>query len=367
MKASCVKDNLAKALGVVSRLAGSASTLPVLANVLITTDKNRLKLSTTNLEMGINFWVGAKVIKPGAVTVPARLFHDLVANLDAGTINLEVAENNLKISTSHHQANLNGINPEEFPTIPTLKPKTSFSLPSEQLREALGQVVLVASTDDARPVLNGVYLHSEAKKLYFAATDSYRLAEKTLELKNPPADKIAIIVPARTMQELLRISEGESQNVEISLDENQALFKFDNIELISRLIDGQFPNYRELIPKTAISTATLPVPEFASLAKIAGLFSYSNAGSVNVSIDSKQKLLRLRSVASQVGENTSEAKVAVTGEDAEVNLNSRYLNEALGVIDSEKVDFSITGKINPCLLRPSDKQDYLHIIMPLRA
>ncbi len=367
MKLSCTKENLNKALAAVSRVVGSTTTLPVLANVLLATDGNRLKLTTTNLEIGINYWVGAKVNQPGGVTVPARLLADFIANIPDGTVDLEVDKNNLTVKTDNYRSVLNGIAADEFPSLPVVEKATSLKLPAQQLKAALAQVTLVASSDDTRPVLNGVYFYTEAGKLFLVATDSYRLAEKTVELGSPPPAPVQVIIPSRVLTELVRIDDGSQATIELLVGENQIMFRFEAVELVSRLIDGQFPDYRSLIPADVPSQVTISTQEFANLAKVAGLFAYANAGSVNVEIDQKAKSLRLTSLASQVGENTSEAKVRVQGDGAAVTLNCRYLSEALGVINEAEVAFGITGKVNPCVLRPVDNKDYIHIIMPLRA
>jgi len=367
MKVNVKLSNLTKALSVVSRMAGNASALPVLANVLISTDKNRLKLSSTNLEMGANYWIGAKVVSPGAVTAPGRLLADFINNLQDENIELEVEKANLKVTTPHHHTTLNGIEVEEFPSIPEIKASAALTIEAPELKKAINQVAVVASHDDARPVLSGVYIYNEGKTLYLVSTDSYRLAEKSLILPGAPKGKISVIVPARTMQELVRVLDESVETIEMAVEESQVLFRFGDGEIISRQIDGQFPNYRELIPQKSNTTVEIGVDQFANLAKIAGLFSQTNAGSVLIEADNGAQKLKLSSVASQVGQNVSEAEVKVDGADSQVTLNSRYISEALSTIDSDKINFSITGKINPCLIKPTDAKDFLHIIMPLRS
>lgn len=367
MKVSLTQENLHKALASVSRVVGSRTTLPVLANVLLKTDANRLKLSTTNLEMGINYWIGAKVEAEGSLTVPARLLGEYVASLPSDTIQLGVDKQALKITANHYQSVINGIDPEEFPTIPNIVAEPLLTVASDTFRNALSQVVLVASSDDARPVLNGIYLYTEKDELYIVATDSYRLAERKIKLTNPPKDDIKVIVPARTMQELLRMLGDTTSQLEVVVDENQVMFRFESVELISRLIDGQFPNYRQLIPESTPTFFKIDTSEFINIAKVASLFARENAGSVTLTLDTAKSLVRIRSIASQVGENTSEATVETSGEDAEVALNCRYILDALSVVKTPQVTFGVTGKINPCLLRPVGEENYLHVIMPLRS
>lgn len=367
MKLSLTQDNLHKALAAVGRVVGSRTSLPVLANVLLTTDANRLRLSTTNLEIGINYWVGAKVEREGSITVPARLLAEYIANLPPETLHLEVEKQILHVSAQHNESHMNGIDAEEFPSIPVVASKLSLKLDAQDLKKALTQVVLVASSDEARPVLGGVYIYSEKDQLILAATDSYRLAEKKLKLAATPKTPIKVIVPARTINELLRMIGDDQEEVEMIMDDNQVLFKIDSIELISRLIDGQFPDYRQLIPKESQASAAIKTSEFIQITKVASLFAQESASSVTVSTDVKAQTLSLRSIASQVGDNVSTVSATLTGDNAEVALNCRYILDALSVVDSEEVSFSITGKVNPCILQPSGESDYLHIIMPLRS
>lgn len=348
----------------------SRSSLPVLGNILFATDKNRLKLSATNLEVGINYWVGGKIEQEGAITVPARLVSEFVASLPSDTIELEADDAGLTVKTTHYQSHINGIAADEFPVIPHLKTKPVLTLPASEFREALIQVVVAASLDESRPVLAGVYLFIEDKQLYLVATDSYRLAERKLALKQAPADKLAVIVPARTMQELARILGETEGDLSIYVADNQIMFEVDTIELTSRLIDGQFPNYRQIIPTKTETGIEIDTAEFSRITKVASLFARENAGGVRLEIK-KGGQVSLVSTASQLGDNTSTADCITLGEDGEISLNTRYLADALAVIKASQVEFAISGKLSACMLRPLDDKgkptDYLHIIMPLRT
>lgn len=368
MKISLTQENLNKALTSVGRIVGGRASLPVLANVLLSTDKNRLRLSTTNLEIGINYWIGAKVEKTGSLTVPARLLSEYVASLPAGNIELEAEKNNLHITAAQNESTINGIAASEFPSIPVVGKATPINLPAASLKAALTQVLPAASVDDARPVLNGVYVFSRSSELVLVATDSYRLAEKKLKLDQKSIkDNLKVIIPARTLGELVRMIGDEVETIELLVEDNQAMFRFDGVELITRLIDGQFPDYQQLIPNEAQTTITIPTTEFTSLGKVAALFARENAGSVTIKLEAKTKTLSINSLASQIGENTSKVKVVFEGADAEVALNSRYLLDALAAMNTEEITFGVTGKVNPCLLRPVKEKDYLHLIMPLRS
>lgn len=368
MKLSLTQENFAKALGTVGRVVSGRSSLPVLSNVLLSTDKNRLRLSVTNLEIGINYWIGCKVDQEGSVTAPARLLTEFVSSLPAGNIELSASETNVTVKAAHYESQINGINADEFPLIPEVKAEPAAILPAEVLRDALAQVVIAASIDENRPVLAGVYLHSEGDILTLVATDSYRLAERQIKLPTAPKEALNAIVPARTMAELVRVLADTEGDISIYLSDNQVMFQADNIELVSRLIDGQFPNYQQIIPEQSETQAIIDTAEFSRITKMASLFARENAGSIRIEIQAEGEM-RIASSASQVGENHSSAECEVAGDDGEISLNARYLADALAVIKTKQVSFSISGRLNPCVLRPEgdDADDYLHIIMPLRT
>lgn len=370
MKLSLTQENLSRALGMVGRVVSSRSSLPVLSNVLLSTDSKRLRIAATNLEVGINCWIGCKVDDDGAITVPARLFSEFVSSLPGGNLELSTDDLILQVKTPHYQSNINGISAEEFPLIPEIKSKPVLTLDINGFRDALAQVVIAASLDEARPVLSGVHLFTNDKQLVMVATDSYRLAEKKLKLADKPAEKVSMIVPARTMQELGRILAEATGELQVFLSDNQVMFQADNIELTSRLIEGQFPNYQQIIPEDTETGIEIDTAEFSRITKVANLFARENAGGVKLEIKAGGKV-QVVSAASQVGENTSSADCITLGGDGEISLNARYLSEALGVVKAPQVQFSISGKLNPCVIRPLEKEqvadDYLHIIMPLRT
>ncbi len=368
MKLSLTQENLARALNIVGRVVAGRASLPVLSNVLLATDNKRLKVSATNLELGINLWIGGSVETEGSITVPAKLFSEFVTALPAENIELESSELNLKVKTPHYESQINGISAEEFPLIPKIEGSAVFSVPAEDLKATLEQVTIAASLDEARPVLAGVYLHLEKGVLTAVATDSYRLAEKKLKVKSAKADQsLEVIVPARTMHELARILGEVEGQVEFYVGEGQIMFLVDDIQLTSRLIEGQFPNYKQIIPAADTTTTEIKTSEFVRITKVASLFARESAGSVRLEIKAEGKV-NIVSSASQVGENTSSADCEVAGEDGEISLNARYLLDALSALGDEKVVFGISGKLNPCVIRSDDpKNEYLHLIMPLRT
>jgi DNA polymerase III subunit beta len=370
MKLSLTQENLNKALGLVSRAVSGRSSLPVLSNVLLSAESNRLKLAATNLEVGITCWIGCKVTDSGAVTVPAKLLSEFVSNLPGGNLELESHGQSLKVVTSHYEGSINGISADEFPLIPEIDSDPILTLPAEQLRDALPQVVVAASMDEVRPVLAGVYMYIEKGHLILVATDSYRLAEKKLKLKQEPKTELAIIVPARTMQELARVLAETDGDLKVYQGEGQIMFQIGDVELTSRLIEGTFPNYRQIIPEKEDSVIEIDTAEFSRITKVANLFARENANSIRLEIKAGGRV-DLISASSEVGENTSSADCETFGDDGEISLNARYLSDALGIMKSPKVSFAISGKLNPCVMKPigdtKDSADYLHIIMPLRT
>jgi DNA polymerase-3 subunit beta len=367
MELSVTQENLARALGAASRVASSKTQLPILSNILLRTDDHRLMVAATNLEIATTHHIGAKIINEGAITIPARLITEFVASLPKTAVTLKVTENKLHITADGYNSTINGILADEFPELPTINDKTtiSYSIDISLLKQAISQTILTASSDATRPVLTGVYWHSHDGSLYLAATDGYRLSSKKLI---PTKSDISAIIPTNTLQEVLRILNEDMNEIEILFDDSQVRFRLNEAEITSRLIDGNFPDYRQLIPDSSESVITIPRADFAQITKVAGLFARESGGSVTVTADAEKDQLSLHSVASELGENTSEAKAEVTA-DGQVTLNSRYLTEALNVLDSEMITFRFSGKLSPCVLSTADSKDidYQHIIMPLKS
>jgi DNA polymerase III subunit beta len=363
MKLQVTQENLNRALNSVAKVASSRGTLPILANVLIKTSKNRLSLSATNLDIAITHFIGAKVSEEGSITVPARLMQDFVGNLPDGVIDLDLQETKLHINTKQYQSVVNGIMADDFPVMPALSDGLSWKVPGNLFKKALQQIVFAASADETRPVLTGVYIHSNDKQLVMAATDSYRLAEKKLGSQN---QEIKLIIPATAMQDLLRIIDDSDEDVSIKHDEQQARFKVGDVELVARQIEGNYPDYQKLIPGSFTTSAKLKRADLINVTKISSLFARESAGSITIAIDKDNQELSIRSVASQLGENTAKAEAKVTGSGS-ITLNSRYLIDALNALSGEDVEFSFNGKLEPTLLKDPANEDYRHVIMPLKS
>ncbi len=363
MKLQVTQENLNRALGTVARVANARGTLPVLANVLIKTINNRLSISATNLDIAITQFIGAKVTEEGSITVPARLMQDFVSSLPSGAINLDLEDFKLHVATDQYQSVINGVSAEEFPVMPVITNGRSWTIPAGILKKSLQQVVMAASGDEARPVLTGIYMHTFEGKLYLAATDSYRLAEKVL-MKHE--ENISLLIPVSAMQDLLRIISDTDEEVHVTSDDQQILFRVGDVELVARLIEGKYPPYRNLIPHSFATSAVLKRADLLNITKVSSLFARESAGSITLEVDELKQQLSIRSIASQLGENNAAASAKVDGSGV-ITLNSRYLLDALHVIAGEEVSFSFNGKLEAIVIRDPKVNDYTHIIMPLKS
>jgi DNA polymerase-3 subunit beta len=363
MKLQVTQANLAKALGTVARVANTRNSLPILANVLLKTENNRLSIAATNLDIGITHFIGSKISQEGAITVPARLMQDFVSSLPDSVLNLELKDNKLNITNDQYQSTINGIVADDFPVMPAIKEGINWKAPAGEFKKALSQVVFAASADDARPVLNGVYFHSSGGQAVTVATDSYRLAEAKL---GKTAKPVNFLMPSSAAQDLLRIIGDTDKEVEVTHDDQQVQFHVGDVNLVARLIEGNYPDYRKLIPNKFSTVAKLSKADFLNIAKVSALFARESAGSITIKADKDAKNVSINAIASQLGENTAAAEAHVTG-GGEVTLNSRYLIEALNAFSADEIEFCFNGKLEPCILRSATEPNYLHLIMPLRS
>lgn len=363
MDLQVTQENLNKALNNVARVATGRTTLPILNNVLVQTINNRLRISATNLDIAISQQIGTKIKSEGSLTIPARLFQDFVSNLPKTTISLKQKDNKLLVSADNYKSTINGTAIDDYPIMPALQNEDSFTIPATEMKQALQQVIFSASSDEARPVLTAVYLYTHNSNLVVVATDSYRLAEKTLSKINKD---INLLIPVSAMSDLLRIINDQSGDIKVSYDQQQVCFRVDDIELIARLIEGKYPDYKKLIPEKFSKQAIVSKKELLTITKISGLFSRENAGSINVSISEDSQALSVKSIASQIGENESMTQGKVTGE-GDITLNSRYLLDGLQAIEGEEVNFCFNGKLEAIIIKNESINNYVHIIMPLKS
>ncbi len=380
MRASCLQENLSRGLGIVGRAVATRSTLPVTSHVLVATDGGRLRLAATNLEIAITVWVGAKVEAEGAVAVPAQVLTQFVSSLPPDRIDLSVSGRVLQLKCARFEARINGLDPEDFPPIPTVAESPTTAMDPETLRGVIEQVAFAAATDDTRPVLTGVYTRLAGDQGLFAAADGFRLSvrQAPLLLPVPEGEEVEVIVPARALHELQRVIPDGDQPVQIAIQPNRAqlLFRIESdspgvgtIELVSQLIQGTFPNFQQLIPKTYACRVVVNTQEFLKATRVAEIFARHNNDIVRLNIFPSEELapgrLRVSARSEETGENVGEIDATVDGEEAKIAFNVRYLKQVLEVVDTPQVALEMTSPSSPGVIRPVNQDTFVHLIMPM--
>ncbi|MBX0327378.1 DNA polymerase III subunit beta [Oscillochloris sp. ZM17-4] len=374
MKLTCLQENLKRGLATVSHAVAGKSTLPVLSNVLLATDGGRLKLAATNLDVGITHWIGAQVLEEGAITVPAKLLADVVGGLpnDRVTLTLDSRTQTVKVECARFTSNIKGIEADEFPTIPTVSDREpTVSLAPSALREAIDQVAFAAASDDSRPVLAGVLVRLRDNRATFAAADGFRLATRVIQLPEPIDQPQEFIVPAKSLIELSRIAADSEGNISMTITPggSQALFHSDNTELVSRLIDGKFPDFERIIPGQYLTRSVLDTAELAKAVKLASYFANSSQNVVKLTIEPGGELgpgrVVISSNAAEVGDNTGEIDGMIHGEGGQIALNVKYLADALAAIKTAQVALETQTTQSPGVFKPVGQEGYVHIVMPM--
>lgn len=373
MKVSCLQDNLAKGLGIVSRAVSTRSTLPVLANVLLATDEGRLKLSATNLEIVVTCWIGAKVEQEGKTTVPARTLNDLVNALPQEQVHLALDRDTqtLHLACARTEANIKGIDAEEFPLVPEAGENNRHRIETEALKQMIAQVAFAAATDDARPTLTGVLTRFEERQMKMAATDGFRLSIKSLELPGPETEPVEVVIPARALNELARIADDDCEFVHVTMPEgrNQVIFEMENIVLVTQLIDGNFPDFQPVVPQIYNTRTVLNSADFAQACKMAEIFAREANHTARVRVEPGNELMpgyaSITATSTETGDNVAQIDATVDGEEIEIAFNVKYMSQVLSVIDSPQVALETTKSTEPGVLKPVGDDSYLHIIMPM--
>jgi DNA polymerase-3 subunit beta len=373
MKVSCLQENLSRGLGIVGRAVSPRSTLPVLGNVLLATDNGRLKLSATNLEVGINCWIGAKVEQEGATTVPARTFIDLVNALPPEQVDMELVERTqtLNLHAGRSEANIKGIDAQEFPLVPVPEGEGGILVEPDVLRTAIAQVALAAAADESRPILTGVLAKFEDAQLTLAAADGFRLSVRTVDLPRAVPDPFSVIIPSRALTELGRISGEQEDPVTITVTptRNQVIFQLTDIVLVSQLIDGNFPDYRQIIPKDRTTHTVVDAAGFLKACKTALIFARDAAHIARLHIKPASELapgsMIVSATSAETGDDVSELDASIEGEEIEVAFNIRYLIDVLSVAGTPQVGLDTTTSSSPGVIRPIGDADFTHVIMPM--
>jgi DNA polymerase-3 subunit beta len=373
MKLSCLQENLARGLGIVGRAVATRTTLPITGHVLIATEGGRLKLSATNLEIALTCWIGAQVEEEGAITIPARLLTDFVNSLPTEKIDmtLPARSRQLRLVCARNEATIGGMDADDFPPIPRVEGGAGLEIDPKSLHQAMTQVVFAAATDDSRPVLTGVHTLMEDSKLTFAAADGFRLSVYDLALPKAVSEKTEVIVPARALNEVNRLLSDEEEPVQMTLNANktQVLFRLKNVELVSQLIQGTFPNYSQLIPQGHTSKAVVGVADFLRETRIASIFARDGSGIVRIQFAPGEELtpgkMTIAARAEEIGDNLGELDAVVEGEEAKIAFNGKYLQDVLQVLEGGQVALETTSSSSPGVLRPVGVENYVHVVMPM--
>ncbi len=375
MKITCKQQDLSRGLSAVSHAVSNRSTLPILSNILLATDQGRLKLSATNLEIGINCWVDAQIQEEGSTTVPAKLLTDLVSRLPQASVDLSVSEgsNTLSIKGQGSNANIKGMDASEFPLIPSAEGgEPPVLLDAVLLKEMIAEVAFAAADDDTRPVLTGVLVQVSDEKITFAAADAFRLAVRVAPLPGDDHPRGDILIPARTLSELARIlpAEGPVEMI-VTPNRSQVLFHTSQLDLVSRLIEGAFPNFRQIIPKEHSTRAVVETRLFAEAAKRAELFARDSSNITRVKINPggndglEPGAVTIEATAEDLGDNTDVLNAAVDGPEMQIIFNVKYLSEVLAVLGSSEVALEANAPTKPGVIRPVGEHDYTYVIMPM--
>ena len=373
MRVSCLQENLARGLAMISRAVATRTTLPITQNVLIETDQSRLKLSATNLELAITTWIGAQVEEEGAITIPARLLIDFIGSLPNERVDMESTERPLGVHfrCARLEAHINGIDAQEFPPIPTVDGGTTTRIDPHVLRTAIGRVAFAAASEETRPVLTGVKLEIADQRFTLAGADGFRLAVYRGPLLEPVTEETHAIVPARTLSELQRLLADQDEPVELVVtpSNSQMLVHLKGVEVVSQLLQGSFPNYSQLIPQSYGTRAVVDLQEFARASRAASIFARDGGGIIRLQLvpgpDGQKGKLVITSRAEETGDNQGEIDATIEGEEAKIAFNSRYLTDVLAVMERGEVALETTTSSSPGVVKPVGDEDYVHVVMPM--
>jgi DNA polymerase III subunit beta len=376
MKIVCLQENLAKGLSTVGRAVAARSTLPVLSNILLETDEGQLRLAATNLEIGISCWIGARVEEEGRITVPARLLTEFVNSLPPGQIDMELTERTqtLNLKCARFEANIKGIDASEFPEVPTAETiggQNNLHLDGETFRQMIEQSVFAAATDESRPILTGVLAKFHQGGLTLAAADGFRLAVTSADVGVDLDESAKVIIPARALSEMARISDGDEETIELVItpNRNQILFHLGHTDVVSQLIEGNFPDYNQIVPKSHSTRATVGTQDLLKAVKMAFLFARDAANIVRFNMVPGSELspgqIVITGTSAELGDNVSEIDATIEGDALEIAFNARYMIDALSVVGTSEVALETSTASSPGVIRPVGGSDFLCVIMPM--
>lgn len=373
MKVSVPQENLARGISIVSRAVATRSTLPVLGHILLATEGDRLKLAATNLEIGITHWSSAQVKTDGAITVPARQLADYVNALPPDTVEMELnpKTQTLHLKCARYDANVKGVDASEFPIIPTIGDDNKILVEPDTLKEMISQAIFSAAQDDSRPVLTGVLAKFDKDSVTFASADGFRLSVRSAVLGSKLTAPVSIIIPAKALADVSRIMGDQDAPVEIAITENrsQVLFHLANTDLVSQLIDGNFPDFNQIIPKSHTTRTVMNTNELQNAVKAASVFARESSNTVRLNVSSGNDMgggrVVITAQSAETGDNVGEIDATVEGEPIEIAFNARFLADVLGVLNSPQVALETIGAASPGVVKPVGREDFTHVIMPM--
>lgn len=373
MKVSVLQENLARGIAIVSRAVATRSTLPVLGNILLATDGGRLKLAATNLEIGITHWAGAQVQTEGAITVPARQLADYVNALPPDRVDMELnpKTQTLHLKCARYDANIKGVDASEFPIIPTIGDNSKILVEPDVLKELIAQATFSAAQDDSRPVLTGILSKFDKDSVTFASADGFRLSVRSAVLGTKLAAPVSVIIPAKALQDVARVIGDQEAPVEIAITDNrsQVMFHLENTDIVSQLIDGNFPDFNQIVPKTYTTRTIMNTHELQNAVKAASVFAREASNIVRLNISSGNDMgggkVIVAAQSAETGDNVGEIDATVDGDPIEIAFNARFLADVLGVLNSPQVALETVSAAAPGVVKPVGRDDFTHVIMPM--
>lgn len=377
MKLVCTQENFKKAIGNTERVVGKQITLPILENILLEAEKGVLKVSATNLEIGVVLKIGAKIEKEGKITVPAKLIGSFISNLPSSeTVAMEVKNSTLKIESGGSQAIIKGLGAQDFPIIPEMEGEFLFSVSSKSFGSAISKLLFCVASDATRPELTGVNVTFFEKEIHLAATDSFRLSEAKISINKEKNFDIFLtkspsaIVPSQTLAEILRITGDEEQEIKVAVEESQIFFQVGSARIVSRLINGKYPEYKHIIPQKFATQALVSKEELSRAVRIASVFAGSKGGEIKLTAQDKKVIVESQSV--ETGENKTEISAQVSGPEQKIVFNPRYILDGINSVTTNSLDIFINDGASPSVIRMVDEktikpvENYTYVVMPIK-
>jgi DNA polymerase-3 subunit beta len=383
MKLLCTRENLKTAVYNTERVTGKQSNLPILNNILLETEKGRLKISATNLEIGVISYLGAKIEKEGKITIPVKILSNFINNLpeNEDKINIETNNQILEISTNGYKAKIKGLDAQDFPIIPKTQNPFSFILSAQKIKNFIPKLITCVSINEARPELSGVCMNLSPKQVFLAATDSFRLIEVVLpiemEKQSDQYQKIrekypTIIIPAATLAEIFRIINQETEEIRLVVEENQLFISIDDVWVVSRLINGKYPDYKQIIPQKSSTRMVILKEDFLRAVRISSGFVSGKGGEISIASDLEKKIVVVSSESQEKGENSTALKSDITGPNQKVVFNPKFIIDGLNAMDSIQISLFVNNNSSPASIKMIDEKNgevlegVNYIAMPIR-